>query len=263
MKVLAIMGSPRKNGKGFQIVKKIEDQLKSYSEIDFEYVFLKDLNLELCRGCFQCIVQGEEKCPINDGQKQLEAKMLEANGIIFCSPVYGLNVSGLMKIFIDRFSYNGHHPRFFKQNALFVANTCGMGLKGALNAMKFIAVWGFHVVGEIGIKWPHYKQSEKEQNKNEKLITRASEKLYQNMIIETPKPQTNQVKHYCIMKTMMRSFKNYDKMFPGDLRYWEEKGWLKKETSFFYEAKLTLYQKVLAFFLRSFFRAVMPMMAGN
>ena len=120
MKILAVLGSPRKKGKGYQIVKKFEDHLKSYDSIDFEYIFLKDINLELCRGCFICVTHGEEKCPIKDEQKNLESKMLEANGIIFCSPVYGHNVSGLMKIFIDRFSYNGHHPRFFKQKALFI-----------------------------------------------------------------------------------------------------------------------------------------------
>ena len=132
----------------------------------------------------------------------LESKMLEANGIIFCSPVYGHNVSGLMKIFIDRFSYNGHHPRFFKQKALFIANTCGMGLKGALKGMEFIGAWGFHVIGQIGIKWPHYEQSEKEQIKNDRIIEKYAKKFYKELKIETPKPQSNQVKQFYIMKKL-------------------------------------------------------------
>lgn len=263
MKVLAILGSPRKRGKGFQIVQKIENHLKTYDKVDFEYIFLNDLKFEMCRGCFVCVVYGEEKCPIKDDQKELEAKMLEANAVIFCSPVYGHNVSGLMKNFIDRFAYNGHHPRFFKQNALYIANTCGMGIKGALEAMKFIRAWGFHTVGELGIKWPHYEQSAKEKRKNEKAIENAAEKLYRKMNKKIPDPQTDQVKQFYIMKTIMNSYANYENMFPGDLKYWGDKGWLKKESQFFYETKLGIYHRILGFVMRTFFRILMPIMASN
>ena len=263
MKVLAIMGSPRKKGKGYQIVQKIEDRLKTHDDIDFEYIYLSDQDLEMCRGCFVCVVQGEEQCPIKDGQRDLEERMLSADGIIFCSPVYGHNVSGLMKVFIDRFSYNGHHPRFFKQNALFIANTCGMGIDGALKAMHFIRAWGFHTVCELGLKWPHYKQSEKEIRKNEQLIEQAADKLYLHMSRDESEPQIEQIKQFYIMKTIMTKLKGYENMFPGDLKYWGEKGWLNKETKFFYKTKLMFHHRALGFTISMFFRILMPVMASN
>ena len=97
--------------------------MKTMGAVEFECPFLKDANLEMCRGCFLCVRRGKEKCPIKDEQRKIEERILEMDGVIFYSPVYGMNVSALMKKFIDRFSYNGHHPQFFKQRALFVSTT--------------------------------------------------------------------------------------------------------------------------------------------
>ena len=84
--------------------------------------------------------------------------------------------------------------------ALFIANTCGMGIDGALKAMHFIRAWGFHTVSELGLKWPHYKQSEKEIRKNEQLIEQAADKLYQHMSRDESEPQIEQIKQFYIMR---------------------------------------------------------------
>jgi multimeric flavodoxin WrbA len=49
--------------------------------------------------------------------------MMNADGIIFVSPAYANNVTGLMKNFIDRFAYVGHRPNFFNQCPMLVATT--------------------------------------------------------------------------------------------------------------------------------------------
>ncbi|HQO72393.1 MAG TPA: hypothetical protein PLJ53_06565 [Sedimentibacter sp.] len=48
-KITAIIGSARK-GATYQAVREFEQNLKEYEEIDFEYIFLSDYNLEFCRG---------------------------------------------------------------------------------------------------------------------------------------------------------------------------------------------------------------------
>jgi len=70
MKVLAIIGSLRK-GNSYRITQQVENCLKSYSnnddsgkvDLEFEYIFLNEDNLELCKGCFVCLPYGEDKCP--------------------------------------------------------------------------------------------------------------------------------------------------------------------------------------------------------
>jgi len=66
--------------------------------------------------------------------------MIEADGIIFVSPVYCENVSGLMKNFIDRFDYVFHRQRFFDQKAMVLSTSAGGGLKDTLDYLKKLQI---------------------------------------------------------------------------------------------------------------------------
>ncbi len=59
MKILAIIGSPRKKGNTYRIVSRIEESMKTRGEVKFDYPFLRDVHLELCQGCWQCLSWGE------------------------------------------------------------------------------------------------------------------------------------------------------------------------------------------------------------
>ena len=89
--------------------------MQKLGDVKFEYLFLQDTHLEMCRGCFNCVSRGEEFCPLKDDREDIEKRILEADGVIFASPVYCQMVSGLMKNFIDRFAYLFHRPVFFQQ----------------------------------------------------------------------------------------------------------------------------------------------------
>lgn len=58
MKALAIMGSPKGKCAGYKIVRRIEDRMKAMGDVEFEYLFLKDTNLQPCQGCFTCSTKG-------------------------------------------------------------------------------------------------------------------------------------------------------------------------------------------------------------
>jgi len=93
------MGSPHK-GKGYEIVQKIETELKLLDNIDFKYIFLSDIDFKMCKGCFVCISKGEIFCPIKDDKESIEQEILKSDGIILSSPGYAHNVTWLMKNFI-------------------------------------------------------------------------------------------------------------------------------------------------------------------
>jgi len=60
-KVTVFIGSPQKRAT-YQAVQEFEKNLKSYGEIDFEYVFLKDYrlcHLRHIRGSLYCKVPGD------------------------------------------------------------------------------------------------------------------------------------------------------------------------------------------------------------
>ena len=134
MKVLVIMGSPR-NGNTCHAVQRIEALMRSRiapgEELEFTYLMLRDAGLSECRGCFTCFTKGEEHCPLKDRAPEIERQMHEADGMIFASPVYGMNVTGLFKTFVDRFAYIFHRPRFFDKTALLVTTTGMLGHKDA------------------------------------------------------------------------------------------------------------------------------------
>ena len=109
MKLLAICGSPRKRN-SYKALKEIGDE---FPQLDYEILHLNDLNFKLCKGCYGCVVNGEERCPLKDERDLVLEKMMEADGVIFASPVYSHMVSALMKNFFDRFGYLAHRPQFF------------------------------------------------------------------------------------------------------------------------------------------------------
>ena len=111
-KVTVFIGSPRKQAT-YQAVQEFEKNLKSYAEIDFEYVFLNDYNLGNCKGCCLCFNKGEEYCPLKDDRDLLLEKMNNSDGVIFATPNYAFQVTALMK------NFSGPAELCFTQTAFF------------------------------------------------------------------------------------------------------------------------------------------------
>ncbi len=57
IKVLVIMGSARK-GNTYRAAERIREILEESAPVDWEYVMLKDVGLEQCRGCYTCFDRG-------------------------------------------------------------------------------------------------------------------------------------------------------------------------------------------------------------
>ena len=127
MKIIAICGSPRKGNTEF-ILKRIltkAEELGARTEL----VLLREKRIEFCNGCLNCDSTGE--CNIRDDMQIIYPKLKEADLIIFGSPNYFSNVSGMMKNFIDRM-----HP-FYKDSKLKGKKIVGV-VVGASNKIEAI-----------------------------------------------------------------------------------------------------------------------------
>jgi multimeric flavodoxin WrbA len=103
MKVIALNGSPHKNGNTAYALNVVGEVLQT-EHIDFEIVEIGALHIRGCIACNQCIATG--KCSIsNDILNDTLLKMKEADGIIIASPVYYSGIAGTMKCFLDRAFY--------------------------------------------------------------------------------------------------------------------------------------------------------------
>jgi len=234
MKVLAIIGSPRKKGNSFQATQEVEKEMKKLGTVDFEYLFLQDAHLEMCQGCFNCVRKGEDLCPLRDDRAKIQQMMMESDGIIFVSPCYCQNVSGLMKNFIDRFAYVFHRPRFFQQRSMVLASTGGAGLDETLDYMEKLHVWGFGKIVKLGVITPPWPISTGMVKKNEKKIKDAAQKFYKNLEKGgLSKPTFTEYVHFRFMK-FTSEMKEY---IPADYEFYKEK------EEYFYPLKINPIQK--------------------
>lgn len=111
---------------------------------------------------------------MKDSAPAVEQKLRDADGVIFASPVYGMNVSGHFKVFVDRFSYIFHRPRFFKKKALLFSTTGAIGNDEVLRYLRLVAqVWGFEVMGEAGLITPPGKIPEYRKQENTEICKKA------------------------------------------------------------------------------------------
>lgn len=105
MKVIGIVGSPRKNGNTELLT---SHTLKSIAEegLDTELIRLAGLEIKPCNACMVC--KKEERCSIDDDLFQIYLGMKEADGIILASPVYYGSATALIKALIERTGYISH-----------------------------------------------------------------------------------------------------------------------------------------------------------
>ena len=102
MKVIGIVGSPRKNGNTELLTK---HTLKAISEegLDTELIRLAGLEIKPCTACMAC--KEKETCTIKDDLFPLYLRMKEADGIILASPVYFGSATALIKALMERAGY--------------------------------------------------------------------------------------------------------------------------------------------------------------
>ena len=103
MKVLGICGSPRKGNTEWMLTRVLDAAREAGADADL--VLLRQKDVRLCRGCLTCEVDRDRKpgvCVIKDDMALLLPKLLEADVIVFGTPVYFYLLSGLLKNFLDR-----------------------------------------------------------------------------------------------------------------------------------------------------------------
>jgi len=98
MKIVGIVGSPRKEGNTEFLVKKAIESVDK--DIDTELIVLYDKKIEHCRACgFKVCSEG---CIIKDDMQKIYNKIIEADGLIIGSPTYFAMPSSLISAFLQR-----------------------------------------------------------------------------------------------------------------------------------------------------------------
>ncbi len=101
-KVCILMGSPHKDGNTAALCKPFIEELEKYG-VKTKYIFLYDLNINPCRGCYSCQnVTGKYGCVINDDVHKIMEKIIESDCIVLATPIFSWYCTAPMKALLDR-----------------------------------------------------------------------------------------------------------------------------------------------------------------
>lgn len=119
MKILAITGSPRRHGNSSRLADEfIAGAEESGCEIvRFDAAFKK---IHPCIACEKCH-SGDSGCTFKDDMEELNPHLLEADGVVFASPVYYYGMNSQIKSVIDRFYANDAALHAPKKTALLLS----------------------------------------------------------------------------------------------------------------------------------------------
>ena len=105
MKVIALNGSPKKEGNTYHAIKIVANELEKEG-IETEIIHVGNKSIRGCMACNQCRINKNEKCALpGDEVNEWIQKMKEADGIIIGSPVHYSSIGATLKSFLDRAFY--------------------------------------------------------------------------------------------------------------------------------------------------------------
>jgi putative NADPH-quinone reductase len=140
MHVMAVNGSPRKekSSTGHILVPLLEGMRAAGATT--ELVHLGKLRVKPCLGCFLCWVKTPGRCVQKDDMPALFERFVQADLVVFGTPLYHYHMSGLLKNFIDRTlaahepwlvqdpsdpERSAHPDRYPKDRAMLLVSPCG------------------------------------------------------------------------------------------------------------------------------------------
>lgn len=116
MKIVVLMGSPNENGSSAHLAENFmrgaKEQGHTVKKINAAHV-----NVSPCTGCIACGYEGP--CAQKDDMEKIRPEILDADMLVFVTPLYYYGMSAQLKTLIDRFcAFNSSIQRKHMKSAL-------------------------------------------------------------------------------------------------------------------------------------------------
>lgn len=116
MKIVVFEGSPNKNGSSNMLANHFIRGAKE-NDHHVEVIDTAHINISPCTGCVSCGYNGP--CAQKDDMEQIRTVILDADMLVFVTPLYYYGMSAQLKTLIDRFcAINGSIQRKNMKSAL-------------------------------------------------------------------------------------------------------------------------------------------------
>lgn len=150
MKVIAINGSPRKNGNTQKLIQHVMEPLIG-DGFESEIIQIGGLSIRGCSACMKCKESKDLKCSIHtDAINEIIAKVYQSDILLLASPTYFADITSEMKAFIDRLGYvSNANGRFLERKigSPIVAVRRGGSIHAFDSMMHFIHIQGMISIG--------------------------------------------------------------------------------------------------------------------
>ena len=114
MKVIAINGSPNKNGNTAFAMQTVINELEN-AGIEVTLIHVGHRQIRGCLACGKCAVLKNRRCATDDILNEVIPAIIAADGLLLGSPVYWTGMNGVMKSFLDRlFFVSNANGGFFR-----------------------------------------------------------------------------------------------------------------------------------------------------
>jgi multimeric flavodoxin WrbA len=132
-KVLAVVGSPRKNGLSSALSDSALEGAREAGATT-EKIFLSDFDMDACQDCIQLGCYDDQQCTFADDFEEVSERMDAADALVVATPVYWGDVSNSMRWLLSK-KMRMRSETTNGQPALPIAVAGGTG-NGLLEAMK-------------------------------------------------------------------------------------------------------------------------------
>lgn len=238
-KVTAFVGSARKKHT-YDAARRFLDALGALGEVESEIVILNGHRFGACLGCKQCFAKGEDACPLEDDRDALIGKMDASDGVVFATPNYSFQLSGQMKLILDRLGFVFHRPRFFGRS---FTSIVAQGIYGGRKIERYLDFVGFGL-GFNTVKGSVFTALEpmtgEESRKIDRLLAAQARRFHESLMGPSfPSPSLFKLMAFRMSRTSMGL--ELDEA-SYDYRCYRDKGWF--DSDYFYPVRLGPVKKL-------------------
>jgi len=238
-KVTVFVGSAHKHNT-YHAALQFLDNLQALGAVEYEIVTLNDYKLGFCRGCRLCFEKGEEFCPLKDDRDLLMDKIEASDGVVFATPNYSFQLSGIMKTFLDRFGFIAHRPRYFSKTFTSIVSQGIGGGNKIVDYLDFVAnALGFKTVKGSCVTALD-PRTEKDQKKIDKALAKLSKRFYARLSKpDYPVPSLLKLMIFRVGRTSIIQLLDDRNL---DYHYYAAQGWFKSD--YYYPTRLGILKKL-------------------
>lgn len=222
MNIVILSGCERGNSRTAQTAARIEECIRRMCpEAEIKQFDQRNVEAKHCTGCNACFFKGKCSLAKTDRMEELKEALLQSDMIFLISPVYFHQVSGTMKVFIDRLSYWTHLMRLVGKTAVTVSVSSNNGndyVNFYLN--KFMNSVGTIVLSNISLLLDEDTPEEVEEK-----ITNGIDEAFRRIRMNDLKVNQNQEILFSVMG------KRFKKLGQGaEYEFWHEQHYLEYAT---------------------------------